>query len=231
MANYNIEMNYYNGNSYDVLYPTIPLNNVSDWTNTIYSKSQIDSKINTINSSISENESKIEELDSIMAKNNFTLFKSGTYNQPTIYGNTSSSQHYTTLLAKPWRELYEDAVIYIYNGSYASYGYTNNAIFSLQVETEGDFGNGCSCFFYRSTEASGNKSGTFNNRWFICLAGIYTNSGKTEMFGTGGVESIGNYFQITRDERDWLRFSYSYRIYKRTVGYWYNFNQTGASLN
>ena len=227
MSQYNIEMNSYNGRSYDALYPKTILNNVSDWSNNIYSKSQIDSTINTINSSISENKNKIEELDSIMDQNNFTLFKSGTYNQPTTYGNTSSSQHYTTLLASPWRELYEDAVIFIYNGTYSSYGYSSDNIFSLNVSTTGERGETCSCFFYTDYDGRGNKSGSFNNVWFICLAGLYTNSGKTEVFGTGGTENIQNYFQVSRNENSWLKFSYSYRIYKRTVSYWYNFNQTG----
>ena len=38
MANYNIEMQYYNGTSYDVLYPNIPLNSIINWEDTIYSK-------------------------------------------------------------------------------------------------------------------------------------------------------------------------------------------------
>lgn len=48
MANYNIEMNYYNGNSYDILQPKTILNNISDWQNSIYSKTEIDSKISII---------------------------------------------------------------------------------------------------------------------------------------------------------------------------------------
>lgn len=53
MAQYNIEMNSFNGSSYDVLYPRTVLNNVTDWANSIYSKSQVDSQINSLESEIS----------------------------------------------------------------------------------------------------------------------------------------------------------------------------------
>ena len=44
MAQYNIEMSSYNGASYDQLYPKTLLANVSDWNNSIYSKSEVYSK-------------------------------------------------------------------------------------------------------------------------------------------------------------------------------------------
>lgn len=52
MANYNIEMQYYNGSSYDILYPNIPLSSISDWEDNVYNKTEIDSTISSINSSI-----------------------------------------------------------------------------------------------------------------------------------------------------------------------------------
>lgn len=48
MANYNIEMNSYNGTMYDVLYPRTLLNNITDWSSNIYSKSEVDSQISII---------------------------------------------------------------------------------------------------------------------------------------------------------------------------------------
>ena len=48
----NIEMNYKISDGYEVLYPNILLANVTDWSASIYSKSEIDSKISTINDSI-----------------------------------------------------------------------------------------------------------------------------------------------------------------------------------
>ena len=45
MANYNIEMQYYNGSEYDVLYPNIPISAVSDWNDNVYSKDEINNKI------------------------------------------------------------------------------------------------------------------------------------------------------------------------------------------
>ena len=63
MANYNIEMNSFNGTSYDVLYPRTLLNNVTNWSSSIYNKSQVDSKINELNSDISSLESSITSIN------------------------------------------------------------------------------------------------------------------------------------------------------------------------
>lgn len=46
MASYNIEMQYYNGSGYDSLRPRTILNNITDWNNSIYSKSQTDNLFN-----------------------------------------------------------------------------------------------------------------------------------------------------------------------------------------
>ena len=47
MSQYNIEMNSFNGSSYDQLYPQTLLNNISDWANNIYSKTEIDNVLNS----------------------------------------------------------------------------------------------------------------------------------------------------------------------------------------
>lgn len=52
MANYNIEMQYYNGSSYDTLYPNIPISAVSDWEDNVYSKNEINNKIGNANYSM-----------------------------------------------------------------------------------------------------------------------------------------------------------------------------------
>ena len=49
MSQYNIEMNSFNGSSYDQLYPQTLMNNISDWKENIYSKSETDNFINSIN--------------------------------------------------------------------------------------------------------------------------------------------------------------------------------------
>lgn len=46
MSQYNIEMNSYDGNVYNQLYPQTLLNNVTDWNNSIYNKSQVDNLLN-----------------------------------------------------------------------------------------------------------------------------------------------------------------------------------------
>ena len=52
MATRNIEMNYFNGSSYDQLYPNTVMSNVSDWGNYVYSKSEVDGSIGEINAKL-----------------------------------------------------------------------------------------------------------------------------------------------------------------------------------
>lgn len=47
MASYNIEMQYYNGSGYDTLRPRTILNNITDWNNSIYSKSETNNLFNS----------------------------------------------------------------------------------------------------------------------------------------------------------------------------------------
>ena len=64
MADYNVQMQYFNGSSYDSLYPSTYLNNITNWNNSIYSKGEVDGKINSINSNISSINSQISSLTS-----------------------------------------------------------------------------------------------------------------------------------------------------------------------
>ena len=83
MAVKNIEMNYRNENGYDVLYPQVQMNNIIRWNNYVYSKSQIDSTVSGLNSSIDgkANQSDLIELqdlvesmeNSLMMKGNCTI--------------------------------------------------------------------------------------------------------------------------------------------------------------
>ena len=54
MAQYNIEMNSYDGSQYNQLYPRTLLNNVTDWSNTLYTKTEIDNQKNEIMNAINE---------------------------------------------------------------------------------------------------------------------------------------------------------------------------------
>ena len=77
MANYNIEMSSFNGNSYDQLYPKTLLNNVSDWMNSIYSKSEVDNEINSVsidfNGKISTITGQVSSLSSTVASLSSTI--------------------------------------------------------------------------------------------------------------------------------------------------------------
>lgn len=53
MSQYNIEMNSFNGSTYDQLYPKTLLENVSNWNGSVYSKSEVDSELNSVSTQIS----------------------------------------------------------------------------------------------------------------------------------------------------------------------------------
>ena len=84
MANYNIEMNSLNSDgNYDVLYPRTLLNNVTDWSNNVYSKSEVDSQVSNLNSTISSLNSTISSVSSDLSNmtnklTNGTLLYQGT---------------------------------------------------------------------------------------------------------------------------------------------------------
>lgn len=62
MAQYNIEMNSFNGSQYNQLYPRTLLNNITDWRNTLYTKTEIDSQKNEIMNAINETSQENGEL-------------------------------------------------------------------------------------------------------------------------------------------------------------------------
>lgn len=67
----NIEMNYFNGSSYDQLYPNTVMSNVNDWGNYVYSKSEVDGSIGSVNSNISSiNSNLTKQINTINGKIN-----------------------------------------------------------------------------------------------------------------------------------------------------------------
>lgn len=55
MSTYNIEMNTYNGSTYDQLYPQTLVQNISDFYDNVYSKSEVNNEIqNELNGIVSE---------------------------------------------------------------------------------------------------------------------------------------------------------------------------------
>ena len=57
---YNIQMNYYDGSSYQELNPRTLLANVTDWNNSVYSKSEMDTNLQSITTSFTQ---QLQELD------------------------------------------------------------------------------------------------------------------------------------------------------------------------
>ena len=63
MAQYNIEMNSYDGSQYNQLYPRTLLNNVTDWRNTLYNKTETDALLSSINTNIESINTNIESIN------------------------------------------------------------------------------------------------------------------------------------------------------------------------
>ena len=59
----NIEMNYFNGSGYEVLYPQTNLANVLDYSNYLYNKTEIDSKVGDLSNRISSVETEMGNID------------------------------------------------------------------------------------------------------------------------------------------------------------------------
>ena len=59
MSTYNIEMNTYNGSTYDQLFPKTLLNNISDWSSNIYSKSEVNSIQSSLTETITSNNNEL----------------------------------------------------------------------------------------------------------------------------------------------------------------------------
>ena len=106
MANYNIEMNSLNSDgNYDVLYPRTLLNNVTDWSNNVYSKSEVDSQVSNLNSTISNLNSTISSVSSNLNNmtnklTNGTLLYQGTLplNQSVYLAGVSNLQNVKILV-------------------------------------------------------------------------------------------------------------------------------------
>lgn len=90
MANYNIQMQYFNGSSYDVLLPQTILNNISDWNNILYSQSQINDLLNQ-----KANSSQIDSLQSQITSLNNNIgglgIRAGTTTYESVEAHTYGS--------------------------------------------------------------------------------------------------------------------------------------------
>lgn len=75
----NIEMNYKIDSGYEVLYPQVQMNNIISWNNYVYSKSQIDSTVSGLNSSIDgkANQSDLIELQDLVESIENSLIMKG----------------------------------------------------------------------------------------------------------------------------------------------------------
>ena len=107
MSQYNIEMNSFNGSSYDQLYPQTLLSNVSNWNNSIYSKTEVD---NIINSNIEDVE---ENLTKQLQIPNFVQYQTKRINGTMTSNSHSSSENTIAKQLFPSNTFYcyEDIII------------------------------------------------------------------------------------------------------------------------
>lgn len=86
MSTYNVEMSYFNGSGYDQLYPRSKMSNISDWNSYVYSKSQVDSNISSINGSINTINNNISDIqnDITTISNNYIVQEIGEYNLTSV---------------------------------------------------------------------------------------------------------------------------------------------------
>ena len=107
MSQYNIEMNTYNGSTYDQLYPKTYLSNVLNWSNTIYSKTEVD---NIINSNI---ENAKEDLTEQLQIPNFVQYQTKRINGTITVDSNSSSEDTISKQLFPSNTFYcyEDIII------------------------------------------------------------------------------------------------------------------------
>lgn len=80
----NIEMNYFNGNEYEVLYPSVTMGNIGDWNDYVYSKSKVDNIINPIRSTANTALSTAQQAQSTANRvsskiGNYSVTKIGSY--------------------------------------------------------------------------------------------------------------------------------------------------------
>lgn len=116
MSTYNIEMNYFNGSGYDQLRPRTILNNVTDWSNTLYSKTQVDSKINTLTSTVDDLNDSIDSINSGKVIP-WTSFKSVSIVQNNISIGTSG-RTFTVSIPANYLSDYEDVML-VLKGNYS----------------------------------------------------------------------------------------------------------------
>lgn len=116
MSTYNIEMNYFNGSGYDQLRPRTILNNVTDWSNTLYNKTQVDSKINTLKSTVDDLSDSIDNISSGKVIP-WTSFKSVSIVQKNLSIGTSG-RTFTVSIPGNYRSDYEDVML-VLKGKYS----------------------------------------------------------------------------------------------------------------
>lgn len=171
MANYNIEMQYYNGSSYDTLYPNIPISAVSDWEDNVYSKNEANSKFGN-------------------ASYNMDLF--GTY--VVTSSNTSLGGH--TVLSNVYDNMFEGN----YDGFYFVVNYTTNSgsIAPFYILILGEFSI-CPIYGTNNTEVSISvfvpivaKINLTSNQKFLVANSFYTTNIEVGTLITAETETRNN---------------------------------------
>lgn len=141
MSTYNIEMNSYNGSTYDQLYPRTYLSNILDWTSSIYSKTEVDNLISPINSSVSNIDIQCQELTRISIGSE----SSGSFVMPETVNNC-----FLVVFCGSFNSGYQSSGLSIY---------TSSSLSGTAIVTSGT--NGTYSVFFQGTGVSVQDSGRF----------------------------------------------------------------------
>lgn len=115
MAQYNIEMNSYDGRQYNQLYPKTSLNNVMDWQNSIYSKTEVDNTFSEVND-------KITDIETVTSTFGFVKAHDTNVNLSNV-----SREGSRQILPGNWANSYEDVILYVTGWSRINYDISSGA--------------------------------------------------------------------------------------------------------
>lgn len=231
MAQYNIEMNSYDGSQYNQLYPRTLLNNVTDWNGSIYSKSEVDSTINSINT-------KISNIQSFVNIGNWSILISN----KTVTQNEINDATTTQVLGQNWLSPYQDAIIYIHSGSWSYHMLASDSTTRYYSISVGDL-------TILKIKSSGNdsKSGTITPKWGV-IVGTGVAAAEGDGYGIGPTLGAARMFDNVNSvnyplskalkvvglppgiNNMYMSFSVTFSVYIRTNPLFYGFTQAGVSL-
>lgn len=173
-----IEMNYKLESGYEVIYPNVILNSVTDWASSIYSKSEIDDKVSEINQSISDAQMNPGGWENLGTFNGGT--GSGTYSfAPGAIETITPSINYKYWLVVNFSGWFQGEMVHETNPMRLSYNISLNSNPSGASITLDNM---------NSYSYSASARAEFNCRYILCL---YPVSKTNSLMGVSGFSLVG----------------------------------------